>query len=83
MAFSGGIWQQLKNLTADDLCHALARDGWACDMKGGSARVFVKAGRRVAIHVHPGKTYGAGMLRSLLNDIGWADVDLYRLKLVK
>lgn len=40
-------------------------------------------GRRVGIHYHPQKTYGANMLRALLNDIGWTPADMRRLKLIK
>lgn len=34
------VWAQLKNLTADRLCTALEKDGWALDMAGGSGRVY-------------------------------------------
>ena len=87
-AFSSGIWNQLKSLTAGELCSALSRDGWAADTKGGSQHIYRKkfadgTVRRVSIHVHSHKTYGAAMLKGLLADIGWTDADLLRLKLKK
>ena len=39
--------------------------------------------RRVSVHVHPQKTYGAGLLKGLLKDIGWTVDDLRRLRLVR
>ena len=84
MSFEKNIWNQLKNLTAEDLCRALNRDGWTCDMKGGSMRIYMNAAakRRVNIHYHPGKTYGAKMLQGLLEDIGWNEDQLRALKLI-
>jgi predicted RNA binding protein YcfA (HicA-like mRNA interferase family) len=83
VSFSNQIWQQLKNLTADDLCNALRKDGWECDTKGGSMHIYLKGMNRVSIHYHPKKTYGAKMLQGLLGDIGWSESDLRKLKLIK
>ena len=53
----------------------------------GAILVFVKKGNphndRVGIHYHPKKTYGAGLLKGLLSDIGRSIDDLRRLKLIK
>jgi len=38
---------------------------------------------RVSIHYHPHKTYGAGMLQRLLDDIGWTEDEMRTLKLIK
>jgi len=86
MAYPGHVWAQLRNLTARDLSGALHRDGWVRDTKGGSQYVYRKAGdppRRVSIHMHPGKTYGAKMLQAVLEDIGWSIEDLRRVKLIR
>ncbi len=88
MAFSPNVWNQLKNVTADDLMSALARDRSVLDNTHGAVLVYVKrdAGgsrARVAIHYHPRKTYGPKLLRGLLDDIGWTESDLRRLKLIK
>jgi hypothetical protein len=39
--------------------------------------------KRIVIHYHPGKTYGPGLHKGLISDIGWADNDLRRVKLIK
>ncbi len=84
MAFPAHIWDQLRSLTADDLCRALDRDGWALDTKGGSMRIYRKSPTaRVSIHYHSHKTYGAKLLQGLLADIEWTEADLRRLKLIK
>jgi predicted RNA binding protein YcfA (HicA-like mRNA interferase family) len=85
MAFSASVWGQLKNKTADELIAALERDGWKLepDCKG-AIQVYRHADtRRVGIHYHPKKTFGAGLLKGLLSDIGWDEQDLKRLKLIK
>jgi predicted RNA binding protein YcfA (HicA-like mRNA interferase family) len=83
MALAGNVWDQLKNTTAGDLAKALQRDGWVLDTKGGSQHIFWKSGRRVSVHIHPHKTFGAKLLKGLLDDIGWNDDDLRRLRLIK
>lgn len=87
MAFPQHIWNQIKNLTADDLIGALTRDGWVRDPASkGAILGFIKHGpanKRITIHYHPKKTYGAKLLTSLLDDIGWSESDLRRLQLIK
>ncbi len=87
MAFPPNVWNQLKNLTADDLITALGKDGWEPDPSSkGAIRAFIKKGtptQRVTIHYHPKKTYGAKLLKGLIEDIGWTEEDLQRLKLIK
>ena len=65
MAFPANVWGQLKSITAGELAKALSRDGWELDTKGGSQYIYWKNGRRVSIHFHAGKTYGAKMLTGL------------------
>ena len=84
MAFHQTVWSQLKNTTASALIRALIADGWEEDVKSGATRAFRKdAGKRVVIHYHPKKTYGAKLLQALIKDIGWSEDDLKRLKLIK
>ena len=89
MGYPGPVWKQLKSLTADDLERALKKAGWLCDMDGGSMRIYLhpdaitKPRPRVSIHYHPHKTYGAGMLQRLLDDIGWTEDEMRTLKLIK
>ncbi len=85
MAFSSSAWDQLKNKTADDLIAALERDGWTLEPEcKGAIQVYRKSsGTRVGIHYHPKKTYGPKLLKGLLEDIGWDERDMKRLKLIK
>ncbi len=85
MRYPAQVWDQLKNITADELIAALERAGWVCDTKGGSQRIYYHAPtrRRVSVHYHPQKTYGPNLLKGLLADIGWGEGDLKRLKLIK
>jgi predicted RNA binding protein YcfA (HicA-like mRNA interferase family) len=86
MAFPQHVWNQVKNLTADELISALQQDGWQRDSSKGAIFIYIKHGsanRRVSIHYHPKKNYGAKMLQALLADIGWTEDDMRRLKLIK
>jgi predicted RNA binding protein YcfA (HicA-like mRNA interferase family) len=88
MAFAPNVWNQLKNLKADELISALQRDGWVRDSSSKGAELgYIKDQgsdrKRIVIHYHPGKTYGAKLLQALLADIGWTENDLQRLKLIK
>lgn len=83
MSFSAHIWNQLKNLSADELIGALLKDQWEEHTSCGSQHVYLKDGRRVSVHYHPGKTFGPGLLKGLLNDTGWTESDFRRLKLIK
>jgi predicted RNA binding protein YcfA (HicA-like mRNA interferase family) len=79
------IWDQLKNITADEIINALQKDGWELRSSGGgsSRRIYIKNKKLVSIHYHPHKEYGRGMLRDLLRDVEWTEQDLKRLKLIK
>ena len=84
MKFPKLIWDQLKNLSADDLIAALLKDDWEPDTKAGSQRIFKHLdGRRASVHYHASKTFGHNLLKSLFADIGWSIKDLRRLKLIK
>lgn len=84
MKFLKNTWDQLKNKSADDLISALVKDGWMLDETAGAEQVYRHPdGRRVSIHYHPKMTYGRKLLKSLLEDIGWTESDMRRLKLIK
>ena len=84
MKFQANVWNQIKNLRADDLIGALEKDGWVWDITTGAEQIYRHPdGRRVSVHYQPGKTYRPKLLKSLLGDIGWTDKDLRRLKLIK
>ncbi|HME00519.1 MAG TPA: type II toxin-antitoxin system HicA family toxin [Terriglobia bacterium] len=86
MGMPQNVWNQVKNLTADEIISALKKDGWESDKGSGAILAFIKKGKinnRVTVHYHPKKTYGAKLLQALLKDIGWSTEDLKRLKLIK
>ena len=88
MSYSKNVWSQLKNTTAQDIQKALTKDGWSAEKSVGAIQAYRKefddgAVKRVTIHVHPKKTYGAKLLQGLLTDIGWTESDLKKLKLIK
>lgn len=87
MSFSKNTWNQLKNLTANDLIKALGKDGWIKEETKGAVQAFRKEKdgetiNRITVHYHPKKTYGAKLLKGLLKDIGWSESDLRKLKLI-
>lgn len=88
MAFPRHVWEQLKNKTADDLISALLRDGYEKGPSSHDATIaYIKKAddntKRIVIHYHPRKTFGPGLLKALLEDIGWTEADMRRLKLIK
>lgn len=85
MSFSKNAWAQLKGKTADQLISALLKDGFILDRKVRAERVYRHSdGRKVTIHYHTGnKSYGPGLLGALLEDTGWSENDMHRLKLIK
>lgn len=86
MDWSGNLWNQIKNKTCDELVSALKKDGWDLDTKSGAVHVYYHYDRkkRITIHYHPKKTYqSAKLLKGIINDIGWNEDDLRRLKLIK
>jgi predicted RNA binding protein YcfA (HicA-like mRNA interferase family) len=77
-------WRQIKNVTTNKLIRALEKDGWVQDETRGAVLVYRHPdGRRVTVHYHPSKTYGANLLKALLDDIGWTEDDMRRLKLIR
>lgn len=85
MSFSKQTWNQLKGLTVEEIQKALEKDGWVAQTRQGATIPYWKEGRPlpIVIHYHPKKTYGAGLLKGLLEDIGWTEADMKRLKLIK
>jgi len=85
MKYSKNVWEQLKGKTADELISALLKDGFVLDAKVKTERIYRHLdGTRVSIHYHTGnKCYGARLLKTLLEDIGWSEDDMRQLKLVK
>jgi len=84
-SFSKNAWAQLKNKTADELISALLKDDFVLDEKIRTERIYRNPdGRKISIHYHKGnQTYGASLLKALLEDTGWSEEDMKRLKLIK
>ena|SRR5271157_1428378 len=84
MAYPKHIWEQLKNLSADDLIRALEQDGWEADACNGAHIPYLHpiTRQRITIHYHPQKTYGPKLLQGLLSDIGWTEEDMQRLGMI-
>ena len=85
MTFSKNAWDQLRNKTRDELISALPKDGLETDQKLKTERVYWHPdGRRIIIHYHSGgRDYGSNLLKALLNNIGWSEDDMRRLRLIK
>lgn len=87
MAFTKGVWDQLRTTTADQFIAALERDGFTPDPAcKGAVLVYIRfespKNRTVVLHYHPGKTWSPKFLKGLLDDIGWKEAGLYRVGLV-
>jgi predicted RNA binding protein YcfA (HicA-like mRNA interferase family) len=84
MKYSRSAWDQLKKLTPERLTAAVERDGAEFEGRRGAVRAYrLTNGRRISIHYHPGKQYGRKLLETMLDDLGWTEDDLRRLKLIK
>ena len=82
--YSRSVWDQIKNRPVQDIAKALVRDGWSRDEKPGAIHTYRHpCGRRVNLHIHPQGEKGRGVLKDILEAIGWDESDLVRLKLVK
>ncbi len=84
MKYPKHVWDQIRNITADELINALKKDGWKLEVKKSAIQVFSHPdGKRITIHYHTQKTYKPKLLKALLDDIGWSKEDFKRLKLIK
>jgi len=84
MNYPRNVWDQLKNIGVNELIRALEKSGWKRDTDTGKTYVYLHPdGRRVTVHYHPGKTYGAKLLKALLDKIAWSEADLKDVKLIK
>ncbi len=88
MAFSKNVWDQLKATTVEEFIEALGRDGFVPDQAStGAVLAFIKPtkkeSKRIVIHYHRNKTWGAKFLNGLISDAEWTLDDLIRVGLVK
>ncbi len=75
----------LKNITARGFVRALERDGFIFKRQKGSHKIYKHPirGNWVSVPYHPGGTFTKGTLDGLIDDAGWTEDDLVRLKLMK
>lgn len=73
-----------KNITARELKSALEREGFVQKKKKGGHLMFKHLdGRRVILSYHSsGDTFPPKTLKSIIQDAGWTEEDLKRLKLI-
>lgn len=84
MKFRKQVWDQLKAKTCEELIAALQKDGFLYEAKRGAAQGYRHPdGRRAVIHYHPKGTYRANLLKALIEELGWSEADMRRLKLIK
>lgn len=76
---------RLRNVTARELVSALLRDGFEYDRGDGSHQIYYRAdGRRVTVSFHGGSmTFARKTLKSMIEQAGWTEDDLRRLKLIR
>ena len=76
---------KLKNITAREFVRALERDGFVFKRQKGSHKIYKhpERGNWVSVPYHPGGTFTKGLLYGLIDDAGWTEGDLIRLKLMK
>jgi len=93
MAFPPNIWNQLKNLTKDDIIDALKRDGYTKDPASNDATItYIKPvenpkpytfkNKRIVIHYHKNQVLGPKLLKGILRDLEWTEEDLRRVGLI-
>lgn len=84
MTFPKQVWDQLKSKTSADLMTALEKDGFLYEARRGAPQSYRHPdGRHVVVHFHPTKTKGRKVIKGIINDAGWSEADLRRLKLIK
>ena len=75
---------RLKNITARSLIRALEKDGFILKRQKGSHRIYKHPDRGNWVSVpyhHSAQTLPTGFLHGLIEDAGWTDDDLIRLRL--
>lgn len=79
--------KNLIGITINELQSALLRDGFEHQPdRGGAKMTYVHPQKRkvVVLHFHPHKEYrDLKILTMIVNQCGWCEEDLYRLKLIK
>ena len=74
-----------RNITARKFVNAMLRDGFRFVRQKGSHQTYWhRDGRTVTvIFHHSGETFRTGTLKGMIQDDGWTEADMRRLKLLK
>jgi len=78
-------YSKIRSLTARKIVNALIKDGFYLDRKSGFHHQFlhsVKGRVTISFH-HPSDTFPLKTLRDIIQNAGWTEGDLERLKLLK
>ncbi len=77
-------YSKLRSLTAREIVNALIRDGFHIDRVSGSHHQFLHPAKgRVTVSFHHRRdTFPPKTLRSIIQDAGWTQEDLKRLKIL-
>ena len=67
----------MKQLSGQDLCNLLKRNGWQLRRINGSHHIFTKEGQieRISVPVHGNKPLKIGLLKALLKVAGISEKD--------
>ena len=78
-------YSKLRSLTARRLISALIKDGFHLDRESGSHQQYLHSnkGRVTVSFHHPSDTFPPKTLKKIVQETGWTEEDLRRLKLLK
>lgn len=78
-------YSRLRSLTARKLISALRKDGFYLDRESGSHQQYLhqNKGRVTVSFHHPSDTFPPKTLKKIIQEAGWTEEDLKRLKLLK
>lgn len=78
-------YSKLRSLTARKLISALIKDGFNLDRESGSHQQYLHPEKglvTVSFH-HPSDTFPPKTLKRIIQDAGWTEEDLKRLKFLR
>jgi len=81
----GVDYSKLRSLTAKKIISALIKDEFHLDRESGSHQQYLhpNKGRVTVSFHHPSDTFPPKTLRRIIQEAGWTEKDLKKLKLLK
>lgn len=78
-------YSKLRSLAAKRIISALNKDGFYLDRESGSHQQYLRPnkGRVTVSFYHPSDTFPPKTLKKVIQEAGWIEKDLKRLKLLK